>query len=67
MIIEIEIKKLEKNIEKLNNRADFDLNLNKYIVFSCNGTEKIKMMKPSKWIDIYDQIDKKITVVIIGR
>ena len=25
------------------------------------------MMKPSKWIDIYDQIDKKITVVIIGR
>ena len=23
------------------------------------------MMKPSKWIDIYDQIDKKITVVII--
>ena len=66
---EIKINKgCEKNIEKLQlNRADFDLNLKKYIVFSCNGTEKIKMMKPSKWIDIYKQIDKKITVVIIGR
>lgn len=62
------IKGAEKNIEKLKlNRVDFNLNLNKYIVFSCNGTEKIKMMKHSKWLDIFNQIDKKITVVIIGR
>ncbi|MBH20112.1 MAG: hypothetical protein CL851_06745 [Crocinitomicaceae bacterium] len=58
----------ERQIKRLElNRVDFDLNLNRYIVFSCNGTEKIKMMKASKWLDIYNQIDKNISVVIIGR